>query len=239
MIRYPAQPIPQSAGNLTPDPVQNAALKLQYLTGASYLLTEFNDLFKGDVPLQAYDVYLHTIMEAAGQPGDPILRILIEQYVMAHHKIARLNRMGALAGTPEAARAYDASSVSLTAELRRLALAIKAYREPTTPSHVTVVKQQNLALNQQVALVEERSRSMSTITAVVADNSHDTELTCNGSYGHVATRTAESQSASGCSRETQPVVATRAQRRGSGEAAAGGPYAPAVAAFHRPAIRNG
>ena len=102
--------------------------------------------------------------------------MMLVQFAMAHHKIARLNRRSAEADTPEAARVYDASSSTLLNEFRRMGLAIKTYREPAPQSHVTVVKQQNLAQNQQVAFVE-----AAPVTAEPAKlpekRAHDSQLT--------------------------------------------------------------
>ena len=39
----------------------------------------------------------------------------------------------------------NAAATKLTAEIRRLCLAVREYRAPITPKNVTVVRQQNVA----------------------------------------------------------------------------------------------
>ena len=156
MTPIPARSQPRKSAQppgADPDQLQQTGETLHHLAGAEYVSTEFHDPFNLKSPQQA-NLYLQEIMEAAGNPTDPILRMMIVQFTMAHHKIARLNRLSAEASTPEAARGYDAGSAALLKEMRHLGLAIKAYREPSAQTHVTVVKQQNLAHNQQVAYVD-------------------------------------------------------------------------------------
>lgn len=205
---------PPPLADANPAQIQSYVERLHHLSGVASLLSEFQDLFKSEIPLQAFDVYLNQTLEAAGQPTDPILRMLIEQYVAANHKIGRLNRMSAIATSVEVARAYDASSVALLGEMRRLALSIKAYREPTSQTHVTLVKQQNVAQNQQVAYVEKPPLGGEDAKPSVPEMGLDTKVTSNGILEHVPSTTAFPQSSPCSSRQTQPVIAKRPLRGG-------------------------
>lgn len=79
--------------------------------------------------------------------------MLVEQIALAHHNIGRLHVQAARAETIQQANAYNSAAARLLAEFRRSVLALKSYREPPTTRQVTVVQQQNVAENQQVAFV--------------------------------------------------------------------------------------
>lgn len=195
-------------------PVDVAAFNLRYRMGAAYVSAEFKGVSSSALPLESLDVYLQQLMEDAGQPSDPVVRIMLEQLVMVHHKIGRLNRLSADATTLEEAKVYDAGSACLLGELRRLALAIKDYRSPTPTQHVTLVRQQNVAQNQQVALVDGRSRD----TEVEAQRREkkaplESELGSKRNLEHVANPITIAQPTPSSSRQTQSVVAKRPPRR--------------------------
>jgi hypothetical protein len=80
--------------------------------------------------------------------------MMVEQIALVHHKIGDLYYRGRHANTPEKVKVYTAAIAALLGEFRRMALALKSYREPTPARHVTVVRQQNLAQSQQVAYVD-------------------------------------------------------------------------------------
>ena len=225
--RMPAQP-PEADPLQTQQPVET----MQHLAGAAYLSTEFHDPFNLKTPMQA-NLYLQEVMEAAGNPTDPLLQMMIVQFTMAHHKIARLNRMSAEANTPEAARAYDASAVALLAQMRQMLPTIKSYRDPTAQTHVTVVKQQNLAQNQQVAYVEAPPAPVETAALPLGKKGHDTQLTSKR-LEHVPSTPAFAQSAPSRGRETQPASPARPPRRVTRETAPDGVNAPTVAPLNRP-----
>jgi hypothetical protein len=81
-----------------------------------------------DVP--AWRIYLDRFVREAGDPADPVERILLEQLALAHHALGRLHvRAGSREGVEEV-QAYLAAIARLLAEVRRTALALKTYREP-------------------------------------------------------------------------------------------------------------
>ncbi len=222
---------PAQAPEADPLQVQQPVETLHHLAGAAYLQTEFHDPFNLITPMQA-NLFLREFMEAAGNPTDPILRMMLEQFAMAHHKIARLNRMSAEANTPEVARAYDASAVALLAQMRQMVPTIKAYREPTAQTHVTVVKQQNLAHNQQVAYVAAPAPVEPAATQP-EKKGHDSQLTSKR-LEHVSSTPAFTESAPSRGRETQPASPARPPRRVTRETPPDGVDAPTVAPVNRP-----
>src|SRR5262249_42206623 len=99
--------------------------------------------------------YLKQLFQEVGNPSDPLERMVIEQLALAHHCIGRLHVKSASSKTMHEATAYIAAAARLMTEYRRSALALKTYRDPARAAHVTVVRQQNVAVgDQQVALVE-------------------------------------------------------------------------------------
>jgi len=98
-----------------------------------------------------YRIYLERLLKRAGDPQDPIERMLIKQMALAHFRVAQLHVQAAEATTAEDAKQYSTMAIRLAGELRRTALAIRQYRQPTT-KHYTMVKQQNLSSgDQQIA----------------------------------------------------------------------------------------
>jgi hypothetical protein len=81
---------------------------------------------------QGYRTYLEDFVRDAGNPSDPVERLLLEQLGFAHLRVAQLHSNAAQAGQVEAARVYTSAAARLLAELRRLALAVKSYRQPAS-----------------------------------------------------------------------------------------------------------
>jgi hypothetical protein len=97
------------------------------------------------------------MVEGAGEPRDPLERLLVEQLVLLHHAAGRLVVKAASANTPEASSLLHAAAARLFAEYRKGLLALKDYRSPAMAAgpQVTVVgnvQQQNVAGMQHVAL---------------------------------------------------------------------------------------
>ena len=67
----------------------------------------------------------------------------------------------------------NGAASKLTAEFRRLCLAVKEYRSPTVPKSVTVVRQQNLAGgDQRIALVDQRPAGPTQNIETTADSTN-------------------------------------------------------------------
>jgi hypothetical protein len=81
--------------------------------------------------LQAFKLYRDNLLAEAGDPSDPIEVMLLEQLALSHLNIGRLHAEAATAtSNPEHAKIYGSLAIGLTAEFRRTALALKAYRTP-------------------------------------------------------------------------------------------------------------
>ncbi len=136
--------------------VEHDAKNLKDETAACYLYGSLSPLIGGQIDAGAYRAYIDGLLREAGNPTDPLERMMVEQLALAHHNIGRLHVKAASCRSVQEASAYNAAAARLMAEFRRSALALKTYRAPAgAPAHLTVVKQQNVAVGeQQVALVE-------------------------------------------------------------------------------------
>ena len=76
----------------------------------------------------AYKAYLAGVMRDLGDPPDPVERVLVEQLVLAHFRVAQLHAAAGNAAGLEATRLLTAAASRLLGELRRTALGLKAYR---------------------------------------------------------------------------------------------------------------
>ena len=57
--------------------------------GGSYLYATASHIVGSNISPESFVAYLDQLLEEAGQPTDPIERMLIEQIAMAHHNIGR------------------------------------------------------------------------------------------------------------------------------------------------------
>ena len=103
-----------------------------------------------------FKIYLDRLLKEAGNPTDPLERMLVEQIALAHQRVAQLHIQAAAASTADEVKQYMSVAIRLTGELRRLALGVKQYRQPAPTKKFMVVKQQNLSTGpQQVAYLEQ------------------------------------------------------------------------------------
>jgi hypothetical protein len=86
----------------------------------------------GSFDAQGYRTFLEDFVRDAGSPADPVERLLLEQLAFAHLRLAQLHAHAAQASEVEAARVYTSAAARLLAELRRLALAVRIYRQPAS-----------------------------------------------------------------------------------------------------------
>src|SRR5262249_35201294 len=135
--------------------IDQDATTLKDETDGCYLYGTLAPLFGTQINNLAYRAYLKQLFHEVGNPSDPLERMVIEQLALAHHCIGRLHVKSASSKTMHEATAYIAAAARLMTEYRRSALALKTYRDPARAAHLTVVRQQNVAVgDQQVALVE-------------------------------------------------------------------------------------
>ena len=76
----------------------------------------------------AYRVYLAGVMRDLGDPADPVERVLVEQLVLAHFRVAQLHAAAGNAAGLEATKLLNGAAARLCGEVRRTALGLKAYR---------------------------------------------------------------------------------------------------------------
>jgi hypothetical protein len=113
--------------------------------------------FAGLVESARYVAFLDQVMHDAGNPSDPIERMLVEQLSLSHLHIGLLHTKAATSRTADVAKTYLSAANRMQAEFRRDALALKELRSPNRTKSFTVVKQANVAAgDQQVALVTQR-----------------------------------------------------------------------------------
>ena len=163
-------------------------------------------------------VYLDETIRDCGQPSDPIEAMLVQQCAIAHHQIANLQAKVAKAKSLAETKVYNGAACQLLGELRRLTLALKKYREPTAPRHLTVVRQQNVAQNQQVAYLDGQAGSTQP-AAQTAQNPLYSKLGSNKVLDHVPNQPFPYQFETSRSRQEELVAATGLHARGAGPTA--------------------
>jgi hypothetical protein len=73
-------------------------------------------------------VFLERLLAEAGNPADPVERMLLEQLAVAHFRTAQLHVLAGQAKGTEAVKLLTAAAARLLGEFRRTALALRAYR---------------------------------------------------------------------------------------------------------------
>lgn len=157
-------------------------------------------------------VYLNSFVRDAGEPTDPIELILLQQLLMAHHRVAQLHAKAEGATSPEAVKILNAAASRLLSELRRLSLAIRQYRSPVSPRQFSVVHQQNVvaAGKQQVTYVDKSSAAQDKVTlSARSELEAEHENTATRFGGRLGGRLAESpiqEPAKGRRRKESPAL---------------------------------
>lgn len=77
---------------------------------------------------RAYKVYLERLLQDAGNPTDPVERMMLEQLALAHFRIGQLQVSAGHAKALEATKIYNSAASRLLGEFRRTALALRVYR---------------------------------------------------------------------------------------------------------------
>jgi hypothetical protein len=128
------------AATLEPKPIREAKVVRDYL-----IPTYFKLLVGPEFDWPGMRVYMNSIMAEAGDPTDPVERMLLEQFMLAHYRLAKLHVQADAAKTPESQKVLNTAATRLMGEVRRLALSIRQYRQPASPRQFQVVHQQNVA----------------------------------------------------------------------------------------------
>jgi hypothetical protein len=108
--------------------VQKAA-QLRDVVPASYIYAAAAGLFHGAVDVASCQVYLHQMFQEAGNPVDPVARMMIEQLAMAHHAIGRLHVRAATRESLAEVVAYHGVLARLMSEFRKTSLALQGLRK--------------------------------------------------------------------------------------------------------------
>jgi hypothetical protein len=94
---------------------------------------------------------------------------------MAHLRLAKLNVEASKAEGVEVNKVLNSAAARLLSEIRKLALGIKAYREPAASKSFAVIQQQNVAHEQQVSYTQQTGPEAKETLKV-----RDTKVTGNG-----------------------------------------------------------
>jgi hypothetical protein len=84
--------------------------------------------FTESVGVVGFHDWLAVFLRDAGDPSDPVLRMLLQQIAFAHFRVALLHARAQDATQTDAADVYMAAASKLTAEFRRLVLTLADYR---------------------------------------------------------------------------------------------------------------
>lgn len=145
-----------SSPRLPPHAVQQS----QVLTAnafPAYMAAVAGPSFSGLVESAGFAAYRDQILRDAGNPADPLERMLLEQAALAHLHIGLLHAKAAAAETADSAKVYLGAACRMQSEFRRLALALNELRSPPKQKSFTVVKQANVAAgDQRIAIVKNR-----------------------------------------------------------------------------------
>jgi hypothetical protein len=106
---------------------ENNAVRLKESTYALFTWATMRSDLKG-IDVEAYQLYRDQMLSGAGNPSDPVERMILEQLILAHLNVGLLQYKATNAGTIQATAAYASASARLIAEFRRSALALQAYR---------------------------------------------------------------------------------------------------------------
>ena len=177
-----------------------------------------------DIGSAAFKVYQDGLLQEAGSPSDPVERMLLEQLTLAHHRVAQLHAQAEQATSIEATKVYMTAAGRLTGEVRRLALAIKQYREPSGKKQFMVVRQQNVSTGgQQVAYLDQSSPPQGQIPFNFVGNEQGSKR-----IEHAPETTPISESQTGKGRAAEPIPARSVDAAGTRATSASGSCEPAL-----------
>jgi hypothetical protein len=136
-IEAPAQtdagqesPATDATTSLSSEVIRNAelALNLRDNAAAGWLYWVTNSTLGEQIGPDAFLVFRKLLLEEAGDPSDPIERMLVEQMALAHFSIGQLRIRSCTTDLPKMALAFSDSATRLLGEFRRCSLALEEYR---------------------------------------------------------------------------------------------------------------
>jgi hypothetical protein len=104
------------------------ALNLRDNAAAGWLYLITNSTLGEKIGPDAFLVFRKLMLEEAGNPTDPIERMLIEQLALAHFSIGQLRIRSCTTDMPKMSLAFSDSATRLLGEFRRCSLALEEYR---------------------------------------------------------------------------------------------------------------
>jgi hypothetical protein len=104
------------------------ALSLRNVASAGWLYWITASTLANKIEPEAFVVYRNMLLRDAGDPSDPMERMLIEQIALAHFSIGQLRIKSCSVENAKLAVAFSDSATRLLGELRRCTLALEEYR---------------------------------------------------------------------------------------------------------------
>ena len=104
------------------------AVNLRDNAAAGWLYMVTNSTLGEQIGPDAFLVFRKLMLEEAGDPADPVERMLIEQLALAHFSIGQLRIRSCLTELPKMSLAFSDSATRLLGEFRRCSLALEEYR---------------------------------------------------------------------------------------------------------------
>jgi hypothetical protein len=191
-----------------PETVRKQAYLLQNEAAALYLGGSHGSLFQGQMRPLAFNAYVHQLLHDAGDPKDPIERMLVEQLILAHHNIGRFHVLSADAQGVTEACLYQAAVARLLGEFRKTAMALKSYR--LSGAALSSAAQPNCPATPQPSATSADIPEQGRADTRASRNGHQRGVNGNGNGHHAADGFTQSQTGSG--REEELAQAARAQR---------------------------
>ena len=151
-------------------------------------------------------LYVETFVKDAAPGGDPVEVLLLQQLLLLHFRLARLHQHASGAESLEVTRIVNGAAARLTGEMRRMALALKAYRAPVPAKSVNFIKMQAVAERQAVQYVDHGHSSEQRIVSS-SRSELEAEPSNGGGYGGRFADQAEGPGEGGCRQEPAAVGA--------------------------------
>ena len=120
--------------------------------------------------------YRDQVLHESGDPKDPVERMMLDLLVVSHGRVLDLHGVAAGVKDAQATEKYSNAAARLTGEFRRLAMALKQYREPASGRTTTVVHLVQHQHIQQQNLVHEGKQDVS-----YTDSKGGSQLNCRDS----------------------------------------------------------
>ena len=76
----------------------------------------------------AFHEYIEQLFAEAGNPDDPVERMMLEQLALSHFRVGDLSILASNAKGVEAVKILNSATARLVGEFRKMALALSSYR---------------------------------------------------------------------------------------------------------------